>query len=86
MPGTSCAPSAIAEQIAPFVTALQEQTCAESGRASAPSSTPPGAIIATGSAGSGDPTSGRSVAYLAASPTSTPPSRVFASSLTTSLA
>src|SRR5947199_10340924 len=62
--GTSCAPPSIAEQMAPLVTALHVQICAESGKASVPSSTPPGAISATGSAGSGCPTSARSVLYL----------------------
>src|SRR5581483_4304483 len=79
--GTSWAPPAIAAHRAPLVTALHEHTWAESGSESAPISTPPGLIIATGSAGSGEPTSGRNVAYREASPTSTPPSRVFGSAL-----
>src|SRR4051812_5170901 len=36
IPGTSQTPCEIAEQIAPFVTALQEQICASSGSAPTP--------------------------------------------------
>ena len=93
MPATSVSPwPVIAVQIASLVTAWQEQTWASPGRARSlprcpPRAPPPaGAIIVTGSPGSGRPTSGRSAAYLDASPTSTPPSSVFASSETTSLA
>src|ERR1700746_2816219 len=60
---TSQAPSAIAVQIAPFVTALHVQICASSGSAPTPTSAPAGAISEAGSAGSGRPTSGRNVPY-----------------------
>src|SRR5690606_40308500 len=56
MPAMSQAPSAMAPQIEPLETLLQEQICASSGSASAPSSAPAGEISAAGSAGSGRPT------------------------------
>ena len=85
MPGTSTAsPESTTSTICCLVTAWHEHTCASCGRVS---STPPsGPISATGSPGTGLPTSGRSDAYLDASPTRMPPSRVFASSDTTTLA
>src|SRR3954451_18446209 len=65
-PATSVRPcSTIAPQIVPFVTALHEQTWAESGIDPAPNSTPPaGEIRASGSPGSAPPTSGRNRAYF----------------------
>ncbi len=82
----SHAPSEIAAQISPLVTALHEHTCASSGSAPAPGFSPAGEISAAGSPGSSRPTSGRSDPYALASPTRMPPSRVRASSETTSLA
>src|SRR6202011_5096882 len=84
--GTSHAPSRIAPQILPLLTALQEQICASSGSAASPTSAAAGAISAAGSAGSGRPTSGRNVPYALASPTRMPPNSVDASSETTSFA
>src|ERR1700754_4646297 len=62
---TSPQPSAIAHLRSPLVTLLQEQICAESGRAptpkaEAPPPDPSGAISASGSPGSSLPTIGRS--------------------------
>ncbi|TDZ92228.1 hypothetical protein CCUG62472_02834 [Mycobacteroides salmoniphilum] len=84
--GTSVAPSQMALQIAPLVTALHEQICASSGSAPTPISAPAGVISEAGSAGSSRPSMGRRVPYVLASPTRMPPNRVRASSETTSLA
>ena len=85
----SRAPLSISEHKAPFVTALHEQICASSGRASTPiSSSPPSpfAISVTGfDDGSARPTKGLSTAKGEASPTKTPPRSVVESSERTSL-
>ena len=86
-PATSVSPSALIEsQIAPLLTAWQEQTCAESGNAPDAAPSPSGEISVSGSPAISVPTSGRSSANLDASPTRMPPSSVLASSETTSLA
>ncbi|SHR07140.1 Uncharacterised protein [Mycobacteroides abscessus subsp. abscessus] len=59
--GTSVAPSQMAAQIAPLVTALHEQICASSGSAPTPISAPDGAMSEAGSAGSSLPSMGRRV-------------------------
>src|SRR5581483_7374312 len=78
--------STMASQICALLRLWHEQTWASSGRAPEVMPAAEGAIIVSGSAGSGRPTSGRSAAYRDVSPTSTPPSRVVAASSTTSFA
>src|ERR1700674_2001616 len=84
--GTSHAPCEIAPQIAPLLTALQEQICASSGSAPRPTSVAAGAISDAGSAGSERATGGGRVPSAVGLPTRMPPNSVAASSETTSFA